>query len=247
MSLEPLVCEHLRIDPLAIVAHAQSELLVVIANLHLDSVGVRVPERIPKGFRRNLVDLVTNDGAEIARFTLDLHTEGGALVGRRVGRELVAQGSDRDSEIVAFDGRRPQALHRVAALGDRLRRMFNRDIQFVFRVCRAFREQVRCGLESQQQTMKALEQRVVELPRNTCALADARLERERERVLHLTHPELVRRPQQCRKQTDAQGTKPVRLVVRRGDGESERVPLVVPHPTVIARGHAKPVVAGRKV
>jgi hypothetical protein len=52
-------------------------------------------------------------------------------------------------------------MHRVAAFGDRLRRMFNRDIQFVFCVSRAFREQVRCGLESQQQTVKAREQRVV--------------------------------------------------------------------------------------
>ena len=50
-----------------------------------------------------------------------------AAVGARVGRELVAKGPDRDREIVTFDGRRSQALHRVAAFGDRLRRLFNRD------------------------------------------------------------------------------------------------------------------------
>ena len=33
------------------------------------------------------------------------------------------KGSDRHREIVAFDGRRPQALHRVPAFGDRLRRL----------------------------------------------------------------------------------------------------------------------------
>jgi hypothetical protein len=39
VSLEPLVGEHLRIDPLAIVAHAQSELLVIVAELDLDNGG----------------------------------------------------------------------------------------------------------------------------------------------------------------------------------------------------------------
>ena len=151
MSLETLVGEHRRIDPLAIVAHAQSELLVVVADLDLDPPGMRVPEGIPKGFRRNLVDLVTNDRVQISRLALDGNTECGRLVGARVGRELVAKGPDRDREIVAFDGRRAQALHRVAAFGDRLRRVFNRTIQLLFRLGRALRQQVRRGLELQQQ------------------------------------------------------------------------------------------------
>ena len=111
-------------------------------------------------------------------------------------RELVAKGPDRHREIVAFDGRRPQALHRVPAFGDRLCRVFNRTIQFLFRLCRALRQQVRHGLESQQQTVEALEQRVVQLAGDSCALRDARLEGHLERVLYLTHPERVRRPQQ---------------------------------------------------
>ena len=67
MSLQTLVGEHRRIDPLAIVTHAQAELLVVVADLDLDPPGMRVPEGIPKGFRSNLVDLVTNDRVQIPR------------------------------------------------------------------------------------------------------------------------------------------------------------------------------------
>jgi hypothetical protein len=100
---------------------------------------MRVPEGIPKGFRRNLVDLVTNDRLQIARFALNL-----------VRREFVAKRPDRDREIIAFDGRRPQALHRVPPFGDRLRRLLNRTIQFAFRLCRPLRQQVRHSLESQQ-------------------------------------------------------------------------------------------------
>ena len=71
MSLETLVGEHRRIDPLAIVAHAQAELLVVVADVDLDPSGLRVPERISQRFRRNLVDLVTKDRVQVPRLSLD--------------------------------------------------------------------------------------------------------------------------------------------------------------------------------
>ena len=168
---------------------------------------MRVPKGIPQGLRSNPVDLVTNDRVQISRVPLDCDVERRRPVDARVGRELVPKGPDRHREIVAFDGRRPQALHRVPAFGDRLRRLLNRTIQFLFRLCRALRQQVRHRLESQQQTMKALEQRVVQLAGDAGALADARLERHVECVLHLTHPELVRRPQQRQKQTHGGGAK----------------------------------------
>jgi hypothetical protein len=62
MSLETLVGEHRCVDALPIVAHAHAELIVIVADLDLDPPGVRMPERIPKGFRRNLVNLVTTIG-----------------------------------------------------------------------------------------------------------------------------------------------------------------------------------------
>ena len=90
-------------------------------------------------------------GADLASRPRRRHWNVGRLVGARVGRELVAKRADRHREIVPFDGGRPQALHRVAPFGDRLRRVINRTIQFLFRLCRALRQQVRRGLESQQQ------------------------------------------------------------------------------------------------
>ena len=99
-----------------------------------------------------------------------------AAVAARVGRELVAKRPDRDREIVAFDGRRAQALHGVAAFGDRLRRVINRTIQFLFGLGRALRQQVRRGLELQQQAVEALQQRVVQLPRDARPLVDAFVE-----------------------------------------------------------------------
>ena len=93
MSLETLVREHRRIDPLAIVAHAQAELLVVVADVDLDPPGMRVPEGIPKCFRSNLVDLVTDDRVQIARLAFDCDTECGRLDRRSRGSRARRQGS----------------------------------------------------------------------------------------------------------------------------------------------------------
>ena len=57
--------------------------------------------------------------------------------------------------------------------------------------------------------MEALKQRVVQLPGNARALSDARVERRLERVLHLTYPVLIRRPQQRQQQTHGPGAKRV--------------------------------------
>ena len=85
MSLEALVGEHLRIDPLTIITHAQAELLGVVADLDLDPAGMRVPEGISKGFRSNLVDLVTKNRVELSRLAFDGNVEcrsEAAVVGR---------------------------------------------------------------------------------------------------------------------------------------------------------------------
>ena len=122
-----------------------------------------------------------------------------AAGGARVGRELVAEGPDRQREIVAFDGRRPQALHRVAAFGDRLRGVFNRTIQLLFGLGRALRQQVRRGLESQQQTVEALQQRVVQLPRDARALVDAFVEPSLVLARDLTDADPIPSPQRDRR------------------------------------------------
>ena len=72
-----------------------------------------------------------------------------------------------------------KSLDCVAALGDRLRRMNNRAIQLRSCVGRAFGQQVRRRLELQQQTVKTLKQRIVQLPRDARPLVDAFVEASR--------------------------------------------------------------------
>ena len=95
--------------------------------------------------------------------------------------------------------------------------------------------------------MKALQQSVVQIAGDTCALADARVQRHIELMMQLPDTEQVDRPQQRPKCDHTESAKPIRLVVRRGDGELQGIALLVPYSAVVARDHAKAVMAGRKV
>jgi hypothetical protein len=76
--------------------------------------------------------------------------------------------------------------------------------------------------------VEALKQGIVQLAGDARPLDDAHLERHVECVLHLTHPELVRRPQQRQKQTHGGGAKHVGLVPRRRDDDRQRHSGFVP-------------------
>ena len=164
-----------------------------------------------------------------------------------VSRELVAQRPDRHGEIVAFEGRRPQALHRVAPFGDCLRRLFNRRIQFVFRFRRALRKQVGRGLEPQQHTVEALKQRVVQFPRDAGPFVDAFLEPSLVRACDLTNSHEVGRPQHGEGHSDPEHFEPARLVVRRRDREFQRCTRLVPDAAVVAALHAELIGPRREV
>jgi hypothetical protein len=95
VPVNTLPCEHLRTYSLPIVTHAESELLVVVADVDLDPPGMRVAEGIPKCFRSNLVDIVTKDRVQISRLALDRDTECGG------GWALVAVTSSSPSVLIA--------------------------------------------------------------------------------------------------------------------------------------------------
>ena len=91
--------------------------------------------------------------------------------------------------------------------------------------------------------MEALKQSVVKLPGDPRALSDARFERHVERVLHLPHPELVRRPQQRQKKSHGGGAK--QLVRYQGGVMTigSDTPCFIPHAVAVRALHAKHIVA----
>ena len=75
MSLDTLGRENRLIDAFAVVPHPQSELIAVVMDLDLDLPGLRVRKGVSQGFRRNFVDLVTNNRVQMSRVSLDSDTK----------------------------------------------------------------------------------------------------------------------------------------------------------------------------
>ena len=95
--------------------------------------------------------------------------------------------------------------------------------------------------------MKTLQQRIMQVPRDARPLADALFQAYVEPVRQLTHSELIKRPEQHHKSRRAAQAEPDRLVVRRRDGKIQKRARLVPHTAVIARRHAKRVLARPEV
>jgi hypothetical protein len=120
-----------------------------VADPDLDPSGVRVPERVSKRFRRNLVDVVTDDRVQIARLTLTATLNAGG--GRRVPRQSRAgrQRLDRMARSLR-SGVDAAACYRVAALGDGFAACSSQRPASAAPLPGA-RQQIRRGLEPQQQ------------------------------------------------------------------------------------------------
>src|SRR6185436_17878886 len=107
----------------------------------------------------------------------------------------------------------------VAAFGDRLRRVNDRAVQLRACLGRALRQQVGRRLELEQQTVKALKQRIVQLPREPSALVDAFVEALLVLACDLADATAVARPRQTEGRGHDERLEPPRLVIRRRDRE----------------------------
>ena len=81
VSLTALAGENRWINAFSIVPHAQSELLIVIADFNFDLPCLSVAKGVPQRFGSNFVDLVSEDGMQISRLALNRDAECRSMVG----------------------------------------------------------------------------------------------------------------------------------------------------------------------
>jgi len=165
----------------------------------------------------------------------------------RLGRELLSKAREGEGEVVGLDRRGAQSLHGMASLGDGLRRLVDRAAERFLGRGRAPREHLVHSLETQQQSLEALQQRVVQLARDARPLTHARIERHVELAAQVSYAQEVKRPQQCHERQHTERAEPVRLPVRGCDGEIERRAFLVPDAAVVARDDAEAVGAGIEI
>src|SRR5271165_2904661 len=104
VPLSVLTGKNGRIDTFSIVPHAQSKLLIVIADFNLNLPCLRVLKPVPQRFASDPVNLVTNNRMQISCLALNCYPESRSLAGR-VGCEFSSKRADGQREIVALDRR----------------------------------------------------------------------------------------------------------------------------------------------
>ena len=111
------------------------------------------------------------------------------------GREFLAESRDGLSQVTALDRRGTQPLHGVPSLGNGLRRLIDRALKDLLGLGRTRSEQLASRLEQKQQSLKALQQRIVQIARDAGALSHALLEARIKTFRDLTQTQLIERPQ----------------------------------------------------
>jgi hypothetical protein len=94
--------ENSGINAFSIVPHAQSKLLIVIADFDLNLPCPGVLKRVPQGFASDPVNLVTENRMQISRLALNGDSESRSL-GGRVGCKFFSKRTYGEREIVALD------------------------------------------------------------------------------------------------------------------------------------------------
>ena len=174
-------------DALAIIADAEPKLLLVIADFHFDALRSGVTEGVAHRFADNPVDFIAQNRMQVARRAFHLHSE---IRPAAVGRcKFFTKRSNRQCQIVTLHRRCAQPLHGIPPLDNRLLGLIDNAFESLFG--RTAWKLVGKNLKVQQNPVEALQQSVVQIAGDTCAFADARLQRHVELMMQLPDAQLV--------------------------------------------------------
>ena len=84
-----------------------------------------------------------------------------------------------------------QFLHRITPFGNRLSRPVNCDLKGLLGLDRLFGKHVLNSLKAEHEPMEALEQRVVQIPRDASTFVDPLLQAHIEPILNLLEPQSI--------------------------------------------------------
>src|SRR5262245_57433506 len=137
------------------------------------------------------MDVVANNWMQVARRAFDRHLEYRRALLSITVIELFRQRRDRLCQFIGQDRRRSQVLNRVAAFDDGLIGTVESLVEYVGSLRRIRRQQVARTLKAEHQSLETLQQRVVQLARDTGPLVDAFIEPEVELVCDLAETKPV--------------------------------------------------------
>ena len=92
------------VDALAIVAYAQAEHALAVADVDFNPLRVCVPERVAKCFGGDAIHIVVDQRREISRSAFNLYGAHGRDSAALIACELLGERADRPAEVIAGQG-----------------------------------------------------------------------------------------------------------------------------------------------
>src|SRR5271167_2501381 len=172
MSRASFITKNLGANAPPVIANSQLQLTLVVLYIHFDVLCLRVVEGIAQSLSGNPIDIVAQDRIEVTRRALDGNIEERVILRCLCRRKFLTESVNRKRKVIRRDCRGPQALYGLAPLGDRLGSLINRALQSLLGFDRVLRQEVGGALKTQQKPMKALQDGIVQLASNSCALVD---------------------------------------------------------------------------
>src|SRR5271166_555838 len=139
VPLTAVSAEHVGGNSFPVIPNAEPEVLFVVTDFHFDVLCRRVPERIAQRLHHKPVNLISQDRMQTARCSFHNQVEVGRGLNARSRSQFFPNRPNGYRKIILLDRRNAQALHRIPALGDRLRRMIRSSLKHftsVSRTCR---------------------------------------------------------------------------------------------------------------
>src|SRR5215469_4323427 len=239
---------HRRFKAFSVIADEQDKCVIIVANLCLDVLRVCMLECISQQLTANAVNLLSNARKQILPLAPDDHLKGWTIRVVVTGLlQLLTRCVQQFSKICRSSSFDPQVLDRVSAFGDCLLGSLDRAVQRLKRVFRATRKEISGSLEPKHETMQGLEQCIVQIASDACALVQARLQSNRELLPQLSNTQLIGGHQQKQKERYTTRSEPCGLVVGRKDSEVQRGPGFVPNAIVIACNNVETIGARTQI
>src|SRR5262245_19876859 len=227
-------------NPLTVVSNAHPKRSFAVSNLSLDAMGMGVVERVSECFAGDAIHFVANNRIQVARPAFDYQLKSCRIL----SGQFFTERSDRFRQVVRGGGGISQTIDCFASLRDRVIGALERLCELVLGFSR--RQEVVDDLETKHQSLKTLEQRVMQLSRNARTLGDALVQSSVEFASKLPQAKPMQRPEQRQHGGDNQRAEPRRLIVSRRDDEVDRAARLIPGAIPGCCDHLESIRAGRQ-
>src|SRR3984957_1609690 len=158
MACAPTTGEDRRVNTDPIVPYAYSQIRIPKGDFGLNMSGVRVLVCVADRFAGNPIDVVSNTGTQLARLALDHDSVLGRCAWLHPDSALRTQSPQHGRQLAFLKGGGAQVLYGITPLANGLVSHLHGRVQEFCGIAGAFGEQLPNRLQSEHQTLEALQQ-----------------------------------------------------------------------------------------